>query len=173
MCVAGCRIGSSRSYSPKLRDQGLPQTSTRPTLIEFDVQGETDALRTANLRMRSGQVARPQQALRHDHIEDLGTTRHQAGRLLDHGDRRVQSDPLLHVAVGFSGGSREEVERVSGGPGMAYRAREDGGGGAHRRQCQELHSWSDTLFIGEIIPRESIDRAVPSKNTISRPVFWM
>src|ERR1700722_13774745 len=126
-------------------EPALPNTVTRPTLIQSQRTaslkerpvskngqskrtGEDHALRIANLRMRPGQAARPQQTLLNDHVEDLGTAWHQTGCVLDDRDRRVEPAPVLHAAVGFAGGSREEVERVPGRSRMAYRTREDRGG---------------------------------------------
>ena len=67
----------------------------------------------------SRQAARSEQAFRHHHAEAVGEARHQAGRLLDHRDRRVQPDAVLYARLGVAGRSREKVERVRRRSGMA------------------------------------------------------
>src|SRR5262245_9334877 len=58
-----------------------PHTGPRP------LGGGDHALRAAYLRVRAWPAARSAEAVRHDHAEVVGEARHQAGRVLDHGDR--------------------------------------------------------------------------------------
>ena len=53
--------------------------------------------------------------IRDDHHQDLGSTRHQAGRLLD-GRRRDQQRADLPAGLGEPGRARAEVEHVQADP---------------------------------------------------------
>ena len=57
-----------------------------------------------------GPAARSDEALRHHHAEAVGKAWHQAGRVLDHGDRRVEPDAVLSSWSG----TRSQSARRSG-----------------------------------------------------------
>src|SRR6516164_5856159 len=83
---------------------------------EAQTSGESHDLRNARLPHRAGPPAGSLGAVPEHDAETLGQARHQAGRLLDHADRRFQPGADVSPRLGVARRPREEVERVHGRP---------------------------------------------------------
>src|SRR5271163_4227368 len=106
--------------------------------------------------MRAGPVAGPAEAVRHDHAEAVGEARHQAGRVLDHGDRRVEPDAVLPAGLGVAGRARTEMGPLRVRPGLAGGAGTDRGERCDRREGYQRGSGTDVVLVGEVAKRARV-----------------
>ena len=106
-----------------------------------------------NLRLLSRPPAGAAQPLPEHHTEDLGSPRHQAGRLLDHRHRQPQPPPDLLPGVGQPRRARAEVRSLPGRSRVDREARgerEARERRPHRRQRLERHPDADGLLQREV-----------------------
>src|SRR6478672_4112425 len=73
---------------------------------------KTDDHGNARLSLSAGPPAGADEALRYADAETVGQAWHQAGRLLHHADRHLQSGADLFRRLGLAGRSRKEVDRI-------------------------------------------------------------
>src|ERR1700761_4278809 len=132
---------------------------------------KSNDLRNARLSLPAGPATGAAQAFRKHHHEALAEARHQAGRLLHHADRRVQSGADLFPRLGLARRPREEVGGLPERSGLDLRARQDRGGWPDRRQHRQPAFGADRILVGEVRPNcrtASITSFTPSA-TSTRP----
>src|SRR2546430_14111688 len=81
----------------------------------------------ARLSLSAGPPAGAAEAVRYADAEIVGQARHQAGRILHHADRYLQSGTDLFRRVGFARRARKEMDRISERSGLARRPRQERG----------------------------------------------
>src|ERR1700681_2097217 len=111
---------------------------------------EIDDLRDPRLPLSAGPVAGAAEALREHHLKTLREARHQAGRVLHHAGRRIQSGTDLSAGMGIAGRSREEMERFPERSRMDRGARQDRGRRPDRRQHRQSTAGAYLILIGEM-----------------------
>src|SRR5262249_44702382 len=70
--------------------------------------------------------------------------------LLDHGDRRLEPEPVLFPGLGIARRAREEMGRVPERPGMDRQARRDRARRPDRRHAVEPAARADLVLLAEV-----------------------
>ena len=104
----------------------------------------------ARLSLSAGPPAGADEAFRYADAEAVGQARHQAGRLLHHADRHLQSGTDLFRRVGLAGRPREEMDRIPIRSRLDRRPRQERGRRPDHRQHRQPVAGADGVLGGKI-----------------------